>query len=213
MKMFVLGFGFSGIAFLVMGYQLGLFELPEEGDEEQTVAAAAMEKKPEPAGSQFPDDLAPCCSGAPVPQAAAYDPNSREPHRLTFLYEDGKLRSDWQEMLDEDWVAEKIDQTELVVVVSKDTKSLLGIQYYPNGAPPIHRYQYDLYIRVIAAKTGRVLARNHFVSTPRGIRRVESWELTAIGQPVSFTTVFNWVKSHALAGFPMSRVTAMGSPR
>jgi hypothetical protein len=100
-----------------------------------------------------------------------------------------------------------------VVVVSKDQKSRVSTQYYPNGAPPISRYQYELYIRVVAAKTGRVLARNHFISTPRDIRRTESWELTALGQPVSFTTVFNWVKSHALAGFPTSRVTALNSAK
>jgi hypothetical protein len=213
MKTFAFVFCLSGVAFLVFGYQTGLFETPEVDEEEAPVAKAAVEPTPEAEGPRFPDDLAPACRGVAVPQAAPYDPQGRGPRRLVFLFDSGKLRRDWQEMLDEDWAAEKVQHTELVVVVSKDQKSLLGVQYYPNGAPPISRYRYDLYIRVVAAKTGRVLARNHFVSTPRGIQQIESWELTAIGQPVSFTTVFNWVKSHALAGFPTARATAMNAAR
>jgi hypothetical protein len=209
MKTFALIFALSGFAFVVIGYQLELFELPDGDEEGQAVAAADADKSPEPSGLQFPEDLLPACRGLGVPQAAAYDPRSGKPHPLTFLYEDGKLRQEWQEQLDDDWIAEKVERTELVVVVSKDTKLLLSVQNYANGAPPIYRYQYDMSIRVVAAKTGLVMARNHFVSTPRQIRQVESWELTALGQPVSFTTVFNWVKSHALAGFPMSRATAM----
>jgi hypothetical protein len=210
MKTFAFIFALSGVAFLVLGYQTGLFEW--EADENET-AATAVEQQPSDGGSRFPDDLAPACRGGAVPQAAAYDRKSGRPHRLAFLRDDGTLRAEWQEMLDEEWAAEKVEQTELVVVLSKDQKNLLGVQHYPNGAPPISRYQYDLSIRVVAAKTGQVLARNHFTSTPRNVRQTELWELTEIGQPVSYTTVFNWVKSHALAGFPTARVTAMRTGR
>jgi hypothetical protein len=212
MKTFAFLFALSAVAFLVFGYQTGLLEMPGvEVEGTATTQAVEQDSKqaPDAAGRQFPEDLEPACRGAAVPGAAVFDPKSGRPHRLVFLYDTGKLRSEWQEMLDEDWLAERVEQTELVVVVSKDEKTLINVQYYPNGAPPISRYQYDLYIRVVAARTGRVLARNHFVSTPRRVRGTESWELTAIGQPVSFTTVFNWVKSHALAGFPTARATTM----
>jgi hypothetical protein len=36
----------------------------------------------------------------------------------------------------------------------------------------------------------------------RGILRVETWDTTALGSPVEFRTVFNWVASAARAGFP-----------
>jgi hypothetical protein len=112
MKMFALIFGVSGVAFLLVGYHTGLLEFPEV-DEEETAATQAVEPNPNPvpAGPQFPDDLAPACRGVAVPQAAPYDPRSGRPHRLVFLFDNGKLRSDWQETLDDDWAAEKVEQT------------------------------------------------------------------------------------------------------
>ena len=55
---------------------------------------------------------------------------------------------------------------------------------------------------MVEAQTGKVLGNRVFVNMPRGIKPLEAWELTAIGQPVSFSTVFRWVSSNAKTGFP-----------
>src|SRR5262249_48501016 len=108
----------------------------------------------------------------------------------------------WQELVQDDWRAESVASTELVVVVGRDRETHLSTQYYANNAPPVRRYKYELEVRVLAARTGDVLGRNRFISTPRPIRPGEAWELTKIGQPVSFKTVYDWVTTQAKAGFP-----------
>jgi hypothetical protein len=201
MKAFALFLGCAALAFLI-GLQMGMFGVSAE-EAEETPAQAVVETKPAPApAAPFPQALAASVRGIGVPQAADYDPKSRRPHPLVILTHSGKLLQDWQKLLNEDWQAETVEKTELVLIVGSDHKTLISKQFYPNNAPPVFRYRYDLDVRVVAAKTGVILGRNHFVSMPRNIKRVEAWELTALGQPVSFTTVFNWLSSHALAGFP-----------
>ena len=195
MKTFALCMGCGVAAFLFMGFQ-GSFFSPSRDDDDSPEAPA----KPAPAVRlRFPDDLVPAVHRKPVPGAAQYDRTAKG-HRLAF-FRDGKLHRQWQDLLKDEWRAESVEKTELVVVLGQDVKTFLSITHYPNGAPPITRYRYDLKVSVVEAKTGTVLAEQRFASEPRSIRPVEDWGLMTIGQPVSFTTVYNWVASRSLAGF------------
>lgn len=197
MKAFGLFVGVGTFAFVAMAFQLGFFESSRFGDAENK-----GEEKKVSELAPFPEALTPACHGKAVPQAADYDSGSRKPHPMVFLKHNGELHETWQEFLKPEWLAESVEKTELVVVLGPERKTALSVQYYPNGAPPVTRYKYELEVYVMAAKTGKLLGRNRFVSIPRGVQKLEAWELTALGQPVSFTTVYNWVAGLALAGFP-----------
>jgi hypothetical protein len=195
MKTFTIFLGVGAFAFVAMAFQLGFFEGNHFGD-----AEFKDEENNPPASLPFPEGLAPACRGKGVPQAATFDASSQKPHPLVFLNQNGQLHETWQEFLKPEWQAETVEGTELVVVLSPEHKTVLSVQYYPNNAPPVTRYKYELEVHVVVAKTGKVLGRNRFVSIPRKVQRVEAWELTALGQPVSFTTVYNWVAGLALSG-------------
>ena len=195
MKAFSLFLGIGAFAFVAMAFQLGLFEGSRFADEDPK----PQDDKAAKAAAPFPDSLVPVCHGRGVPQAAAYDPDTHKPHKLVFLKANGELHETWQEYLKPEWLAETVEETELVVAVGEEYKTLLSVHYY-NRAPTVKRYKYELEVQVLEARTGKVLGRNRFVSIPRAIDRVEAWELTALGQPVSFTTVYNWVAGLTLAG-------------
>src|SRR5262245_55806455 len=197
MKTFTVFLGVGAFAFVAMAFQLGFFESSRFAD-----ADSKPEDVKESNFVPFPEALAPACQFKPVAQAAVYDPDSHKPHPIAFLKQNGQLHETWQEYLKPEWQAETVESTELVVVLGQEQKTALSVQYYPNGAPPVTRYKYELEVHVVAAKTGKVLGRNRFVSIPRRVQKLEAWELTALGQPVSFTTVYNWVAGLALAGFP-----------
>ena len=197
MKTFSVFLGVGAFAFVAMAFQLGFFESSRFAD-----ADSKSEDVKKSDFAPFPETLAPASQFKPVAQAAVYDPESRKPHPIVFLKQNGQLHETWQEYLKPEWQAETVESTELVVVLGHEQKTALSVQYYPNGAPPVTRYKYELEVHVVEAKTGKVLGRNRFVSIPRRVQKLESWELTALGQPVSFTTVYNWVAGLALAGFP-----------
>jgi hypothetical protein len=194
MKTFTIFLGVGAFAFVAMAYQLGFFEPARFADAEMKEG----ENQP-PRTLPFPEALAPVCQGKGVPQAADFDAASSKPHPLVFLKENGQLHDTWQDYLKPEWSAESVESTELVVVLSPEHKTVLSVQYYPNNAPPVTRYKYELEVHVVVAKTGKVLGRNRFVSIPRRVQKLEAWELTALGQPVSFTTVYNWVAALALS--------------
>lgn len=198
MRLYGIAFGFGALAFVLAGYQAGLF-LPGQAKEATEAVVPVEEKKIEPR-AKFPEDLAPSARGDAVAQAASLN-DSADRHRLVFLKSTGLLHA-WQESLDEDWAAGTVEQTELVVVLGPHKRTLLSVQHYPNKAPSVYRYQFEVEASVVEAKTGKVLANRQFINVPRPIKQIESWELTALGQPVDFNTVFNWVVSAARQRFP-----------
>lgn len=198
MKTFALFAACSGLAFAGMGYHLGMFE-PAADDPRPEFKAKANDTSPPPILARFPEDLLAAARWQPAPNAAEYKPGDA-PSPLVFFKTDGNVHS-WQEKVGEGWRATSVEMTQLVVVVGKDKETLLGVQYYPNNAPPVRRVKFELEIAVVAAKSGKVLARQPFVAMPREIRPVEAWELTLIGQPVSFHTVYNWVMANSRRGF------------
>jgi hypothetical protein len=198
--------GIGVLAFVLAGFQAGLFRnvsQPTNVSEPTAVDEGPLEVKEtkRQVKAQFPRDLAPCARAEAAPQAAAYDPSAKI-HRMAILKTTGALYQDWHDKLKDEWLAESVEDTSLVIVVGKQKKIFLEIIPYPNGAPPISRYKFELEASVIEAKTGKVLANRLFVNMPRNIVRIETWDTTAIGSPVEFRTVFNWAAAGARAGFP-----------
>lgn len=203
MKIYLFCGALAASAFFAMSMQLGIFE--HRAVDLVSAPAPAPEKKPAPPRAKFPDALAPAAQAKPVECAAVFEAGER-PHKLVFLKPDGAVHR-WQEThagYREDWAAERVEAIELVVVVGPSRSKVVGYQTYPNGAPPITRHQYDLEASLVEAKTGRVLAHQHFQNVPRPIRPVERWERTDIGAPVSYETVFRWASGIAQSGAPES---------
>jgi hypothetical protein len=190
------------VGFLAMGMQLGLFR-PGAANAIADDADEGSEAKKPVARAKFPIDLAPAAKAQPVPPAASFTPSDK-PHKIAILKTTGSLH-EWQDSIagyHVDWAAERVEETELVLVVGGHRKIQVSHHTYPNGAPPITRYQYHLEASLIEAKTGHVIAHRLFQNRPRQIRPVEAWELTAIGQPVSYQTVFRWASHIAKFGPP-----------
>lgn len=190
----------SGAAFLLMGWQTGMFDTPPEA------AASADQEKPELtrlSSIKFPADLAPAARAEPVPQAADI-PSDRKTFKTVVLRTSGILDK-WQEYLPEEWRAYRVQDTQIVLVVGPQKKSFLSKQHYPNGAPPVSRYKFEMEASVVAAKSGKVLSWRRFENIPRPVKNREAWELTEISRPVAWRTVFDWLKHQALAGFPEER--------
>ncbi len=199
MKLFALLAGCGALAFLAMGYQAGLFE---NSPSAKTFGEDAKEEKEKDVPHVcFPDALVEAGRGKPVPQAAEYK-KGPGPHPLVFFNPQGELHS-WHEITREEWQADSVAKTELVVVVEKQKKFLVDRIDYPHlpGAPPIYRYKFEVDVHVVAAKTGEVLCRKRFINMPRPIKKVEEWRLTALGEPVALKTVFAWIMAQSEVGF------------
>jgi hypothetical protein len=200
MKAVVLCAGIGGLAFCLTAYQAGLFQnIPQSPEEESASPEVQVAQKP--ARATFPKDLAPAARADPVPQAAAFNVRAHV-HRVAILKTNGVLYQEWQDKLNEEWQAESVEDTSLVLVLGPQRKIFVEIIPYPDGAPPISRYKFELEASVVEAKTGKVLANQLFINMPRNVQRIETWNTTALGSPVVFRTVFHWLTAGARAGFP-----------
>ncbi|MBI3410380.1 MAG: hypothetical protein HY040_18740 [Planctomycetes bacterium] len=195
MKAVALVFVGGGLAFVLAGYQTGLFGTGKNGGSTSFFAKEQGKQR-----ASFPEDLAPAARAHPVAAAADLKPDA-ETHRLVFLKSTGKLH-DWQEYVPHEWAAERVEDTELAVVLGPQRRTFLDVFKYPNGAPPISRYKFEVEVSVVEAKTGKVIANRLFINMPRAIKQLEAWELTALGQPVSFQTVYQWVCYLCNTNFP-----------
>ncbi|MCI0381346.1 MAG: hypothetical protein L0215_27495 [Gemmataceae bacterium] len=191
----------AGGAFVWAGMEMGLFNQSQE----TVVDDGSGAKKVVKVRPVFPRDLAPAARAEAVPQAAAFNPNAHV-FPMVFLKATGTLH-DWNEYLNEGWRADRVEDTQLVVVVGAQRKGLIDVTPFQQG-PPVSRYKFEVEASVIEAKTGNVLGTRVFVNMPRPIKRVEAFELTAIGRPVSFSPVYSWVAAMARAGFPKDANTA-----
>jgi hypothetical protein len=171
------------------------FYLSDQGGAAPEAPAEAPHKEAAAPPARFPQDLAPAARGEAVPRAAAFNASS-ETHPCAVLNRNGKLH-EWHQRLQPDWQADSVETTELVIVVGTQLKTLLQIQTYPNGAPPVRRYRYDLDVWLVEAKTGKTIASKRFTSIARPIMPRELWELTELGDPVDWSTVSSWVREQA----------------
>jgi hypothetical protein len=197
MKVFALCAVMCVGAFVAMGYQAGLF------DERAVAPRAEPTGKPEPKKTappaEFPDALVDACNGRPVPQAAEYKPGDG-PFRVVFFDTQGEVHA-WQEQVAEEWLPDTVEGTHLVAIVGKNYKKHIERILYPNNAPPVDRWRFDMDVQVVAAKTGETLTKQRFVSLPRQVSALEDWDLTGLGGPVPFPVVFDWLKQRARHGF------------
>jgi hypothetical protein len=200
MKMLAIWAGVGAMGFMFIGMQVGLFQPRQKADKSAQEDEARPDAAPAKPVAKFPQDLAPCAQAKPVPAAAEYQ-FGPEPHPVVFLRLDGSLHP-WQEHVRDQWQAETVAQTELAVIVGTPRRTQVSYHTYPNGAPPITRWQFELEISVIEAKTGKILANRLFRNVPRPLMRIESWETTTIGRTVSLQQVFRWVSRTSQGGFP-----------
>lgn len=199
MKTVAVWSGVAALAFVVVGMQIGSYYRRHDKSAETGASDAPATPVRKPA-AVFPDDLTPTAQARGVPAAAAFQP-SPTVHPMVFLRLDGKLHP-WQERLREDWAADSVASTELAVIVGVPRKTMVSHHTFPNNAPPITRYLFELEISVIEAKTGKILANRLFRNVPRPLMHIEAWETTGIGRAVSHHQVFAWVSKMSKQGFP-----------
>jgi hypothetical protein len=142
--------------------------------------------------AKFPSALAAATRGQSVPQAAAFL-KTAETHGVVVMTRKGLLH-EWHERLQPDWQADSVETTELVLVVGTQRQTQLQVVTYANGAPPITRYRYDLDVWLVEARTGQTIKSNHFTTIARQVRPRELWELTELGEEVSWATVATWMR-------------------
>jgi hypothetical protein len=187
-------------AFAFMGLQTGLFG-PRASKSSDEPAEVKVVKKSAVVRAQFPEDLAPAARAKPVAAAAEFKVGDR-PHKMVFLKVNGAPH-EWQKDAgdyNEEWIATNVEETELVIVVSRQTRSVVDTKSFSNG-PPIERERWELEASVIEAKTGKALANRRFINLPREIRNLEAYETTSLGAPVKYLTVFNWAMNQSKFGF------------
>jgi hypothetical protein len=178
-----------GAFFVMFLHQTGQFGTPDNGP------APKEEAKQKLPPAKFPADLAPASRGQPVPRATPFVKDA-ETHGTTVLTRKGTLHP-WHERLHPDWHAESVESTELVLVVGNQTRTILQVVTYPNGAPPITRYRYDLDVWLVEAQTGRTIKSKQFSNTARPVLPRELWEITELGDEVQWTTVAAWMREEA----------------
>src|SRR5262245_17402041 len=148
MKTFGLFVGACAMAFILAGFQLGIFRAPNGDDTTEEETKEAQPKRPK---GKSPTDLAPAARAEAVPGAAAYDPSAQF-HKMVILYTTGKLHREWQERLREEWQAESVEETSLAIVVGPQKRTHIEHIPYPGGAPPIDRYKFEVEVSIVEAK-------------------------------------------------------------
>ena len=192
----------GGLAFVLAAWQLGLRvpgPKPREFSGQPEQEKPDQQKKPEPIRASFPADLIPaaqCRSGAPGRRFKA----EAHTHKMAVLKTTGALHP-WQDHLKEEWQAERVEETELVLVVGEQKKTFIDLIHFQEG-PPVARYKHAVEVSMVEAKTGKVLANRVIVNMPRAIYDTEAWALTALGRPVPWSPVFHWAVSRIRPASP-----------
>jgi hypothetical protein len=204
MKLYILFMGCASVVFIGgLLWQTGAFGvLPSDLEGDEPAATTPVKKAKASAASKrlrFPEDLAPAAQARPVKETATFKPGP-DPHKLAFLRPDGHIH-DWHTCIPEDWRAESVHETELVVVVGTEKKIFVDENKFVNG-PPIRRYIFEVTISVVEPKTGKIVGYKIFRHTPRPIGNLEAYATTMIGRSVPWSFVYQWVASMTRIGFP-----------
>src|SRR5262245_24951261 len=126
MKVFAACGLIGAFLFTAMAYQAGLFTgsnafLGDDDDgsvpqaKPRPSATEPENKKEKPPPAPFPEALADAIWSKPVLQAAEFKPG-KGLQPFVFLNSEGKLHA-WQDRLDDDWKAETVESTRLVVLL------------------------------------------------------------------------------------------------
>ncbi len=129
-------------------------------------------------------------------RAAAY---TRGPgvHPAVFMQIDGKPHW-WVGVAPPAWRPAAVETTELVVVIGPEGRSVLSRHEFigddKKPAPSITRYRVTLPVRVVEARTGKLVAQQVFETTPRPVNAREPYNLTELSVPVEWSTVEAWLR-------------------
>ncbi len=152
--------------------------------------------------STIVDTMEPACMGQGIEQAAAYT-GGPGVHRVILvtlvqpassgdLFDwRAKLR-DFTNELPSGWEPLAVRWTELVACIEEQELVLETCQY---TGPSITRYQYEMVVRLVEARTGMTIA-THSLSgdLPRECQQTEDYWLTRLeGSPVPFSGVKDWL--------------------
>jgi DNA-binding beta-propeller fold protein YncE len=122
---------------------------------------------PAPTPSQTPDSAvmaAVACQGKPIPGSATYDPQSKAIHRVVLVSQTGEQHA-WNTALPESWLAQSLDQVELVVCLEEQTESVWMSCSY-NGGKSTSYKNYVLKYKIFTAKSGEKLVDEQILGSP-----------------------------------------------
>ena len=83
---------------------------------------------------------------------------------------------------------------------------------YGRPAPSISRYRIDVTVRVVAARTGRIVAQQNFFRIPRPVNASEPYALTVLEVPVTFEDTQNWLRQFVSPGSQVAAYTPSSLP-
>lgn len=152
-----------------------------------------LAQQKEPSVAKFPEELEPIVRGQAIEKANAWKwDTERAPMVAVLLKDTGSLHS-WHAKLPVEMRSESVEDTEMILVVGSQRRSLVEIiKYKQRGAPPIRRYRYQVNVWLVEAKTGKIIGFKDFESEPRPVNPTEYWDTTVIGTPVEHREVFQW---------------------
>ena len=132
--------------------------------------------------------------GQAIQEAAAYN-KSLGMHHVVLLASFGGIHN-WTQMLPKAWWPKAITDTELVALVGELMEQELQTCFYRNNAPPIVRYRLSLDVRLVSAKTGRVVAQTTlYGSIPRACDLQAPWSMTRLaGSTPALPEVKEWLE-------------------
>lgn len=205
MKTFIISVVCGGLVFIVsLVFMLQSSPPRHEADKPKgtTLPVVGLVQKSK-SSAKFPDDLTAVLQGQGVAQAPKYKPADK--NRLALLDSSGQLH-EWHEKVPDDWRADTVEDTELVVEVGEEQSVALETRKYyeirtKKPAPPITRYQFSRTIVVREAQSGFRRAYKRFVNQPPPFQDRVDYRVTALGRPVDFAEVFEWVTGLTRTGF------------
>jgi len=138
-------------------------------------------------------DLSGACSGQGVPEAAAYSGGGVHP--VVLLASSGESHA-WSDDLPEEWYPGAVEAAQLVACVGEEDEREIEVCLY-NG-PSITRFQYQVSLRLVEARTGAQVASTVLEgSMPRECRQSEDYDLTRLeGNHVAVAAARDWMRAY-----------------
>ncbi len=163
------------------------------GSEESTQQTQLRPERPvEEPTAVWSDSLAPATTLEPVEGAAQWPRQADQIPRIAILDQEGKLHP-WHASLPDDWRAESVAETDLVLMLSQPEKPHTSEIVFPS--PGEHR----LSAYLIEARVGKVLKSLRFVGKPLSVVGKESSETNEAVEAIPFDQVVHWVKQEIRA--------------
>ena len=137
------------------------------------------------------------CYGEGVEKATKYDKNTKGVHPIILLTE-SRERHKWTNELERKWWPENIFDVELVVSIGPEEEEKIKTCMYYGGS--ITRYRYTVRVRLIEAKTGKIIAKKTiYGDPPRECQKTEPKGLTSLhGEHVYLEQIEGWLYKYVI---------------